>query len=173
MPWLVAAIIEIPALDPNAPGLIKAAEKVKPRSPAFATVTYHIARLLIGQGKTDRAGEKLDAILATRDQLPVSTMNELAALRMGLARNLNELLVDVPRTTLGFTDDGDGEELPSNLVAEPVATAETPAPQPTTVQIRAGVPKSGTVAANSSDLSPRVQPEVGPTPAGSSSPAPT
>jgi hypothetical protein len=173
IPWLVAAIIEIPASDPNAPVLIEAAEKVKPRSPAFATVTYHTARLLIGQGKTDQAREKLDAILATRDQLPVSTVNELAALRMGLARNLNELLVDVPRTTLGFTDDGDGEELPSNLVDEPVAAAETPAAQPTTVQIRAGVPKAGTVSANSSDLSPWVQPEVVPTPAASSSPAPT
>lgn len=115
LPWLVAAMSEIPATDPNAPALIKAAEQVKPNSPAFATVTYHTARLLLGQGKTDEAREKLDAILARRDEQPVSTVNELAALRMRLARNLNELLVDAPRTPLGITDDGDGEELPSNL----------------------------------------------------------
>ncbi len=115
LPWLVAAISEIPASDPNAPALIESAEKVKPGSPAYATTTYHIARLQIGLGKTDEAREKLDAILATRDQLPRSTVNELTRLRMSVARNLAELLKYAPRTPLGFTDDGDGEELPSNL----------------------------------------------------------
>ena len=173
MPWLVAAIIEIPASNSNVPVLIKAAEKVKPGSPAFVTVTYHIARLLIGQGKTDQARHKLDAILATRDRLPVSTVNELAALRMGLARNLNEFLVDATRTTLGFTDDGDNEELPSKL-DEPATVAETPAPQATPVQIPvAGVAKAGTVSAYPSGDSPWVHVEVVPTPAASASPAPT
>jgi tetratricopeptide (TPR) repeat protein len=115
LPWLVASMSEIPATDPNAPILIKAAEEVKPDSPAFATVTYHAARLLAGQGKADEARRKLDAILARRDEQPVSTVNELAALRMTLARNLNELLVDARRTPLGITDDGDSEELPTTL----------------------------------------------------------
>jgi hypothetical protein len=115
LPWLVAAISEIPTSDPNAPALIRSAEMVKPGSPAFATVTYHTARLLIGQGKTDEARQILDAMLANRDELPRSTVNEIAALRMGIARNLNELLVDVPRTPLGITDDADFDELPSKL----------------------------------------------------------
>ena len=67
----------------------------------------------MGQGRTDEARQKLDALLSSRDQLPVSTVNELLALRMALARNLNELLTYAPRTPLGFTDDADGEELPS------------------------------------------------------------
>ena len=79
------------------------------------TVTYHAARLLVGQGKTDEARRKLDSLLASRDRLPVSTANELAALRMTLARNLNELLAYAPRTPLGITDDGDDQELPSEL----------------------------------------------------------
>ena len=115
LPWLVAAISEVPASDPNVPALIKAADSVKPNSPAFATLTYHSARLMSGQGKTDDARRKLDAILASHDELPVSTVNEFKALRMGLARNLNDLLADGPRTPLGFTDDADSEELPSNL----------------------------------------------------------
>ena len=115
LPWLVAALSEVPASDPNAPALIKAAENVKPDSPAFVTVTYHTARLLMGQGKTDDARRKLESLLLSRDQLPVSTVNELAALRMTLARNLNDLLVDAPRTPLGFTDDADYDELPSEL----------------------------------------------------------
>jgi hypothetical protein len=113
--WLVAAISGIPASDPNALGLIESAEKIKPGSPAFATVTYHIARLLIGRGKTDEARAKLDALLADRTQLPRSTVSEIAALRMSVARNLNELLADAPRTPLGITDDADSDELPSEL----------------------------------------------------------
>jgi hypothetical protein len=115
LPWLVAALSEVPASDPNAPALIKAADNVKPDSPAYATTTYHAARLLIGQGKTDEARRKLDSLLSSRDQLPVSTVNEVTALRMALARNLNELLEYAPRTPLGFTDDADGDELPSQL----------------------------------------------------------
>ena len=115
LPWLVAALSEIPASDPNAPALIAAAESVKPDSPAYVTITYHAARLLMGQGRTDEARRKLDALLSSRDQMPVSTVNELLALRMEVARNLNELLTYAPRTPLGFTDDADSEELPSNL----------------------------------------------------------
>ncbi len=139
MPWLVAAIIETPAGDPRAPALIEAAEKIEPDSPAFVTLTYHIARLLIGQGKTEEARKKLDALLAMRAQLPVSTVNEVMALRMKTARDLNELLVDAPRTPLGFSDSQDDAELPTNLEETP-APAETPAPQPT-----AQIPVAGTV----------------------------
>jgi len=142
MPWLVAAIIETPAADARAPALIEAAEKITPESPAFVTLTYHIARLLIGQGKTEEARKKLDAILATRDQLPVSTVNELMALRMRTARNLNEMLVDAPRTPLGFSDDQDSDEVPANLEATPAPAAETPAPQPT---VHMAVAVAGTV----------------------------
>jgi hypothetical protein len=113
--WLVAAISGIPASDPNALGLIESAEKIKPGSPAFATVTYHTARLLIGRGETDEAREKLAALQADRTQLPRSTVNEVAALRMSVARNLDELLVDTPRIPLGITDDADSDELPSQL----------------------------------------------------------
>jgi tetratricopeptide (TPR) repeat protein len=115
LPWLVAALSEVPDSDPNAPALITAAENVKPDSPAYVTTTYHAARLLMGEGKADEARRKLDALLSNRDQLPVSTVNELAALRMARARNLNEFLAYAPRTPLGFTDDADYEELPSEL----------------------------------------------------------
>ncbi len=115
LPWLVAALVEIPASDPNASALITAAEKVKPDSPAYVTATYHAARLLAGLGKTDEARRKLDSLLSSRDQLPVSTINEVAALRMTLALNLNELLAYAPRTPLGITDDADSDELPSQL----------------------------------------------------------
>lgn len=115
MPWLVAAIAGAPASDPDVPALIAAAEKVKPDSPAYVTVTFHTARLLFDRGQIDQARAKLDTLLTMRDRMPISTVNEIAALRMRMARNLNELLTYALRTPLGVTDTGDGNELPSSL----------------------------------------------------------
>ncbi len=113
--WLIAAISVVPGSDAKAPGLIDAAEKVKPESPAYVTVTFHAARLLVEQGKAGPARSKLDPLLAMGGALPRSTVNELARLRMRTARNLDELLIDAQRIPLGITDTGDGDELPSNL----------------------------------------------------------
>ncbi len=115
LPWLIAAIATVPGSDANALALIDAAEKVKPGSPAYATVTFHAARLLMEQGKVDEARAKLDTLLAMRNTLPRSTVNEVAAMRMKAARNLNELLTYAQRIPLGVTDTGDGSELPSDL----------------------------------------------------------
>ena len=112
IPWLIAAISVAHGTDANAPALIKAAEDVTPDSPAYATATYQVARLMIEQGKADDARVKLDAILATRDSLPRSAANEFESLRMKVARNLDELLKYAQRIPLGITDTGDVEELP-------------------------------------------------------------
>jgi hypothetical protein len=115
LPWLIAAIATVPASDANAPALIDAAEKVKPGSPAYVTVTFHTARLLMEHGKVDEARARLDTLLAMRDALPRSTVNEVAAARMKAARNLDELLTDAQRIPLGVTDADDFDELPSDL----------------------------------------------------------
>jgi hypothetical protein len=125
-------LIEVPANNANASELIEAAEKIQPDSPAFTTIIYHVARILIGQGRVDQARETLNALLARSDHLPLSTVNELKALRMTAARNLNEFLQDAPRTPLGFTDTQDGEELPINVSPTPAPT-DTPAPSATPV----------------------------------------
>jgi len=114
-PWLIAAIATVPGSDANAPALIAAAEKVKPDSPAYVTVTFHAARLLMERDKADEARAKLDALLAMRAMLPRSTLNQVAAMRMKTARNLDELLTYAQRMPLGLTDTGDGEELPSDI----------------------------------------------------------
>jgi hypothetical protein len=115
LPWLIAAIAKVPGSDTSAPALIEPAEKVKPDSPAYVTVTFHSARLLMEHGKVDEARARLDTLLAMRDALPRSTVNELARLRMRTARNLDELLTDAQRIPLGVTDTGDFDEIPSDL----------------------------------------------------------
>jgi hypothetical protein len=72
----------------------------------------------LNRGKTEQARERLDGLLAGRNELPRSTVNEIAALRMRAACNLNELLVYAPRTPVGITDTTDPDELPDPSVKQ-------------------------------------------------------
>jgi hypothetical protein len=97
IPWLIASLSEIGGSDPNAPELIKAAEAIPTDSPANVTAQFHVARLLIEQGKDDEARARLDAMLAKRATMPHSAVNQYLALRLRLARNLDEFLRYAPR----------------------------------------------------------------------------
>lgn len=135
--WLVAAISGVDASSPDTLALMTAAEKVKSDSPAFVTVNFHLARLEIEQAKGDAARARLDALLAMRDRLPISTVNQLKRMRTRVARNLTELLAYLPRTPLGFTDTGDADEIPSSLLDTPTPTG-TPSPEPTVAVFETG-----------------------------------
>lgn len=113
LPWLVAAIAEMPGTQ-SAPGdLQQAAAEVDHGSPAFASVAFHSARLLIASNRTDEARAALDRYLADdRSHLSASALNLLLAQRMGLSRNLEEFLQTAPRRPAGFSDDSDGREIP-------------------------------------------------------------
>jgi hypothetical protein len=114
-PWLIAALSMIHGSDANASALLDAAAKVKPTSRAYVTVSFHTARILLEQGKIDDARARLDALLATRNTMPRTTLNEISRLRMKTARNLDELLTYAQRVPLGITSDDDNLEMPFNL----------------------------------------------------------
>jgi len=97
IPWLVASLSEIRGSDSNAPALIKAAEAISPDSPAYVTAEFHIARLLVAQGKDDEARARLDAMLAKEATMPHSAVNQFSALRLKVARNFDEFLRYAPR----------------------------------------------------------------------------
>ncbi len=101
LPWLIASLAQTPASDPEATKLIKAAMRVPRGSPAFVTIRFHTARVLIEQGKTERAREMLDAMLVNRRGLPRSAANGFARLRVKLARNLDEFLKYAMRYPVG------------------------------------------------------------------------
>jgi hypothetical protein len=111
--WLVASISKIGAVNPKSAGLIEAAAKIKPGSPAFASVAYHSVRLMIEANRKDEARKKLDALLASNAaSLPPSSLNLMLALRMKTAINLDEFLKYSLRSPSGVTYDEDGRELP-------------------------------------------------------------
>jgi hypothetical protein len=100
LPWLVAAISKVSANDSAAANLSAAAEKIPSDSPAYITVTFHRLRLLQQSGKSDRAREQLDQLLAQRGStLSRSAKNQFAALRMKIATNLRDFLRFAPRVS--------------------------------------------------------------------------
>src|SRR5262249_32092835 len=93
--------------------LLEAAAKIKPGSPAFASVAYHALRINIAAGRHDAARRQLDALLAANAAtLPPSAFNEFMALRTRVAANLGELLKYAQRVPAGFSYDEDDRELP-------------------------------------------------------------
>jgi tetratricopeptide (TPR) repeat protein len=116
LPWLVAALSKLDASHAQAAQLVAAAAQIQPTSPAFASVAFHRARLLLQAGKRDEARTYLDTILAPgKEAVPVSASNWLRAVRMQVARNLDEFLTYAQRLPSGITYDEDGRELPTQI----------------------------------------------------------
>jgi tetratricopeptide (TPR) repeat protein len=123
LPWLVAALTKLDTSHAKAAQLVTAATQIQPTSPAFASVAFHRARLLLQAGKQDEVRTYLDTILARgTDVFPVSAVNFLRAVRMQVARNLDEFLTYAQRLPSGITYDEDGRELPTQLFG--VATGD-------------------------------------------------
>jgi hypothetical protein len=100
LPWLVAAIAKVRAINKSAAALSVAAAKISPDSPAYLTLTFHRLRLLEQSGNRDAAREQLDQLLAQRGPtLSYSARNQFLALRMKLAANLEDFLKFAPRNS--------------------------------------------------------------------------
>ena len=91
LPWLVAALQQAKPGDQAASELVAAAREVKPDSPAYIDVEYHMVRLL----PPDDARLKADDLL--KSDLPESARNLIRAERIRLARNFEEFLRFAPR----------------------------------------------------------------------------
>jgi hypothetical protein len=115
-PWLLAALAKIGPGHPQLPELLAAAGHVPREAPAFASVAFHRLRLLATSGQREDARQQLEALLAQGgSQFPPSARNLLLALRMRLARNLEEFLSYAPRIPVAITYNIDGRELPADL----------------------------------------------------------
>lgn len=106
--WLVAALAKAPDDADAAAELLAAAQTTAKDSPGYLSVAYHSARLQLAQGHADVAREILDDILGD-DRLPInlSTHNQLFALRLRLAQNLDEFVHYAQRQAKDFTAEGE------------------------------------------------------------------
>ena len=115
-PWLVAALAKVGPGHPKLAELLTAAGQVPREAPAFASVEFHRLRLLAASGQRDDARQRLEGLIAQGGPtFPPSARNLLLALRMRLARDLEEFLSYAPRTPVAITYNIDGRELPADV----------------------------------------------------------
>lgn len=111
--WLVAALSKASARDADRAALIAAAGRVEPASPAYATASFHLVRLLLESGDRAGARSRLDTILArTSSALPPSAVNQFLHQRMLLSTTLEEFLRYAQRRPSAFSWGDDGREIP-------------------------------------------------------------
>ena len=113
LPWLVAALSKIEAHHAKARELMLAAARIKPESPAFAGVSFHLVRLMMQAERFDDARSKLDDLIANqRSRFNASSVNLLMSERMLLAESLDDFLTHAQRIPAAFSWNDDGREIP-------------------------------------------------------------
>jgi hypothetical protein len=116
--WLMTAITKT---RPDLAGfrdVMEAAKEVSPSSPAYYTIAYHRARILIEQGNKIEARKLLAGILDGPGDMPISTRNLFTQQRMKVADTLSEFLAAATRRPFGFSYDDDTAHTIDELIAE-------------------------------------------------------
>jgi hypothetical protein len=97
-PWLVAALMQAKAKDVGVADLLGAAAKVPAGSPAYVTVSYQRARLMLESGDHTAARKLTTTVLAgLNGEGTDATRNALLGLRIQTANAYAEFLADAPR----------------------------------------------------------------------------
>lgn len=121
--WLLATLSTIHRDDPNLPGLLGEANKISADSHAYTSILYESLRLMIQAGRKEEARKRLAVFLAEDGgKLSLSDTNLFAALRMQLAKNLDEFIIDAKRRPAGIKWPVEDMGIPEEL--EPVMRSE-------------------------------------------------
>jgi hypothetical protein len=104
--WLLTALSKADKTSSELRLLLEAAEKASVSSPAYPTIAYHTARILIEQKKNAEAKKLLDELLASSIDLPVSSRNQFLELRLKLSDTLDDFLKFAQRKPFAFDFDG-------------------------------------------------------------------
>lgn len=116
--WLMTAMTKA---KPNLSGfreLMDAAKEVSPSSPAYYTIAYHLAKILIEQNNKPEARKILARVLDESGDMPVSTRNLFLQQRMKVAETLSEFLAASTRRPFGFSYDDDTARTIDEIIAE-------------------------------------------------------
>jgi hypothetical protein len=104
--WLMTAIAKADKSSAGLPRLMEAANNTSSTSPAFTTIAYHHARLLLEQGKQSGARKIIDDMLGASD-LPVSAHNSFLELKLHVVETLEDWLKYSLKKPYAFDFDGD------------------------------------------------------------------
>ncbi len=105
--WLATAISKADKNSSELIYLFDSANKTSRYSPAFPTIAFNQARILIEQGKTSEARKFLDEILNSTVEMPLSSRNQFQILRLKLSETLADFLKFAQLKP--FTFDWDGQ----------------------------------------------------------------
>ncbi len=105
--WLLTAISKAQTNSTELDRLLEAADKIDRSAPAYPTIAYHRARILIERGKTVEARKLLDDILNSTLELPISSRNQFLEQRTKLADSLEDFLKFAQRKPFAFDMDGE------------------------------------------------------------------
>ena len=105
--WLMTALSKADKSSTQLPRLIEAANNTSRTSPAYTTIAYHTARILLEQGKAAEARKLIDEMLNAGDELPISARNSFTDLRLNLAETLDDFLKYSLKKPYGFDFDGE------------------------------------------------------------------
>lgn len=88
--WLMTALSKADKNSPEIKSLLEAAAKTSRFSPAYPTIAYHEARILVAQNRQAEARKLLDEVLESSIELPVSSRNQFLALRLNFAQTMDD-----------------------------------------------------------------------------------
>jgi hypothetical protein len=115
--WLMTALTQADKSSTELPRLLQAAMNASRSSPAYPTIAYHHARILLMQGKSVEARKLLDEMIASGDVLPISARNSFIGLRLNLAETLEDYLKYSLKQPYAFDFDGHAGSV-DEIVAE-------------------------------------------------------
>ncbi|MBS1796382.1 MAG: hypothetical protein JSS81_21210 [Acidobacteria bacterium] len=104
--WLLTAISKAEKSSADLDRLLDAAGRVDRSSPAYPTIAYHHARLLIERGQTPAARKMLDELLDSTLELPISSRNRFLKMRVMLSESLDDFLKYAQLKPFAFDLDG-------------------------------------------------------------------
>jgi hypothetical protein len=116
--WLMTAISKAKPELRGFRELMDAAKEVSPSSPAYYTIAYHQAKILIGQNNKPEARKILARVLDESGDMPISTRNLFMQQRMKVAETLSEFLAASTRRPFGFSYDDDTARTIDEIIAE-------------------------------------------------------
>jgi hypothetical protein len=116
-PWLVAAMLRLTPGHAEEVALVTAARAVPVTSPAYPSLAFHRARLLIREGKLDEARQLAGEMDEASAGWPPSAVNQLRAVQLRLATTFEAFLAAALQRPVGFASEDNSD----------VATIGTPA----------------------------------------------
>ncbi len=90
--WLMTALSKADHSSTQLAQLIEAGRRANSASPAYTTIAYHTARILLELNRTAEAKKLIDDILARGDQMPISARNSFLTMRVSLADTMDDFI---------------------------------------------------------------------------------